>query len=238
MTRNSIRLLMTALLAPSWLQAQAGSGTVSGQVLDERQRPLYGARIDISAVPGPLTPFRPFQTATLTAADGTFTFNAAAGSYRVCAQLRASDLLDPCMWSKKPPVIDLKPGQTVRMRPLVLMRGYPLTVRLTDAQGLLAQEAAKRSGKAVMVEVADANGLPHLMPVRQQDPTAREHVIVVPRDTPLNISLHNQGFQIADDKGNAVASAGAHAFTAKIAGERTPRVFTFVVTGTGPTGKK
>jgi hypothetical protein len=66
----------------------------------------------------------------------------------------------------------------------------------------------------------------------------RNHVILVPRDTPVNIFLHNQGFQIADGKGTAVAATGAHAFTAKIAGERNPRIFTFVVTGVQPAGKK
>jgi len=227
-----------ALLGPTWLWAQAGGGTVSGQVLDERQRPLHGARIDISAVPGTVARFQPFQAARLTAADGTFTFNVAAGSYRVCVQLHNSDLLDPCMWSKKPPTADVRSGQTIRMTPLVLMRGYPLTVRLTDAKGLLAQETSKRSGNAVLVRVTDANGMPHPMNLRQQNATAREHVMLVPRDTPVNISLYNQGFQLADDKGNAVAGAGAHIFTVKIAGERNPRNFTFVVTGVKPAGPK
>ena len=226
-----MRLLMTALLGPASLWAQAGGGTVSGQILDQKQRPLHGARIDISAVPGPVTGFRPFQASKLTAADGTFTFNVAAGSYRVCAQLHNSDLLDPCMWSKKPPAADVKPGQTIRLTPLALMRGYPLTVRLTDAQGLLAQEKAKPSGKAVFVGVTDAIGMPHPLPTRQQNATAREHVVLVPRDTPVSIFLRTQGFQLADDKGKAVAATGAHTFTAKIAGERNPRIFTFVVTG-------
>jgi hypothetical protein len=178
--------------------------------------------------------FRPFQAARLTAADGTFTFNVAVGSYRVCVQLHNSDLLDPCMWSKKPPAADVKSGQTIRLRPVVLMRGYPLTVRLTDAKGLLAQETAKRSGRAILVRVTDASGMPQSMHVRQQNATAREHVVLVPRDTPVNISLYSQGFQLVDDKGNAVAATGAHAFTAKIAGERNPRSFTFVVTGIQP----
>jgi hypothetical protein len=220
------RLIMALGLAgPVW------AATISGQILDSRERPIYGARVDVSAVAGSAA-FKPFQASKLTLRDGTFTFTVNAGSYRICASVRKNVVLNPCVWSKTPPQATVTQNQTLVMKPLVLARGYPLTVQLNDTGTVLAQAAANRTGNTVVVGITAANGMFHPMPVRQTNATLREHVAMVPRDTPVQVSVVNRGFAMTDASGKAVPSGAApYQFSAVIAGEKKPRVFAFSVSG-------
>ena len=58
-------------------------------------------------------------------------------------------------------------------------------MQLNDTGTVLAQAAANRTGNTVVVGITAANGMFHPMPVRQTNATLREHVAMVPRDTPV-----------------------------------------------------
>jgi hypothetical protein len=225
-----MKTTLALFIAATSLVAQTGA--LTGQVTDERQRPIHGARVDISALPRKGVPFQPFQASVLTGTDGSFRFAASAGDYRVCVQLPKSDLLDPCLWAPAAPSVSVTAAQASRMPTIVLKRGYPLTLQFVDKQGALSQAAAEHSQKVILASISALNGMPYPIPVHRQDPQFREHTILVPRDMDLTISIYNKGFDIADSKGVAVA-AGSQPFSfhAKIAGERHPRLHTFYVNG-------
>ena len=227
-----MRTIAVAFLAAgvAWGQA-AATGTLAGQVLDERLKPVHGARVDVSLVPSGPGPFHPFQAAKLTASDGTFSVAAPAGNYRVCPQLPKSSLLNPCVWSRVAPGAAVKAGAVTQMRYIVMIRGYPLTVQLMDTASALFQESAKHSANLVLVGITAPNGMFQPMPVRQQNNALREHVAVVPRDTNLTVTVRNQGFNVTDSAGVAVTASQPYNFTAKIAGQKHPTAFTFYVNG-------
>jgi hypothetical protein len=210
--------------------AQTGNGTLTGQVLDEKQRPVHGARVEISLVPVGKGAFAPFQAHQFTTATGGFSFSLAAGSYQVCAELPKSDLLNPCVWGK-PGQTAVTAGKTTAMAATVLKRGYPLTVQLADPKGALAQFGGKATPNVVVVGVSAPDGMFHPMPVRQNNGALREHVMVVPRDLALAVTVHSNGFDLLDGTGKAIAFGQPYRFTAKIAGEKSPSWFGFTVNG-------
>lgn len=210
--------------------AQTGNGTLAGQVLDEKQRPVHGARVEISLVPVGKGAFQPLQAHQLTTAAGGFSISLAAGSYKVCAELQKSDLLNPCVWGK-PGQAAVTTGKTTAMAAIVLKRGYPLTVQLSDPKGALAQLVGKATPNVIVVGVSAPDGMFHPMPVRQKNGALREHVMAVPRDVVLAVTVHSSGFDLLDGTGKAIAFGQPYRFTAKIAGEKSPSWFGFTVNG-------
>src|SRR5207237_7922055 len=111
-------------------------------------------------------------------------------------------------------------------------RGYPITLQFVDPKSVLPQVAALPSSKMILAGVTAPDGMFYAMPIRQKSPTLREHVMLVPRDMNLTVTLHNRGFDMADSKGAAIAAAAQpYSFPVKIAGEKHPRLFTFQVNG-------
>lgn len=231
-----VLLLILSVLTPILIWAQARGGEIVGQVLDERQRPVVGARVAVHVLPSRGAKVEPFQASTLTAADGTFGFSVPQGDFRVCTQLPGSELLDRCLWSEKPPLAAVKTGQRTAMRPIVMRRGQAVSVSLEDPRALLREAKSTRPpvgnrGDEVLVGVTALNGMFLPMPVHKRDRTSREHRIFVPRDTPLRISVHSPGLNLADSEGKAIDSSRGHVFNARIANDRSKRRFVFRVTG-------
>ena len=84
----------------------------------------------------------------------------------------------------------------------------------------------------ILAGISAPNGMFYPMPVRQQNPGLREHVMLVPRDTDVTVTVHNRGFDLADLNGAAIAAGlQPYSFPIKIAGERHPRLYTFYVNG-------
>ncbi len=232
-----LRILLASVAGATLVCAQDRNSQIVGQVRDERQRPVNGARVDAYLLPESGAKVKPFRASALTAPNGTFKLSVPSGVFRVCVQLRRTELLDPCTWSAVPPRASVPANRTVQLPPIVLKRGYPLSVRLEDAQGLLlVQDKGKRAAGQVIVGVSAPNGMFLPMPVRGRSATARDHQLFVPRDTALRVSMHSRGFTLADESGAAVDAAKGHQFSAKLAGERSRRRFVFRVTGLRPEG--
>jgi hypothetical protein len=113
-----------------------------------------------------------------------------------------------------------------------MRRGLPLAVRFEDPHGLLPAPAlGKAPAGQVMVGIVAPNTIFVPMPIRTRWPGAREHVISVPPDTPITVSINANGILLADGKGKSIDTGHGYQFPAKIAGDPTPSKFTFQITG-------
>ena len=99
-----------------------------GQVRDERLRPIHGAQVSISVNPTPGSRERPFYQSTLTGPDGIYQFRAPSGSFRLCAQLPNSNLLDNCTWESAAAAVRTDGKQQTLAAPITLKRGIPVEV--------------------------------------------------------------------------------------------------------------
>lgn len=95
----------------------------------------------------------------VSARHGIFRASAPAGVFRICAQLPGSDLLDSCVWSRTPAEIVVAPSRTALVPPVVLRRGYAMTVEVEDVQQVLRKEAGKKGGPYLNVALAAPNGM-------------------------------------------------------------------------------
>lgn len=207
------------------------AGTIEGQIVDERLRPIVGATVSISAVPRAGVKFQPFLTSAVSARHGMFGASAPVGVFRICAQLPGSDLLDSCVWSRTPAEIAVTPSRTALVPPVVLRRGYAMTVEVEDVPQVLRKEAGKKGGPYLNVAMAAPNGM--YAPLKRTSKTsgADEFVAFIPRDTPVGFALESQRLKVKDDKGKDLDLKQAHKFEANIAGEKSPRRIKFRITG-------
>ena len=228
--RISLRVALLAGATVALLNSQT-SARITGQVRDQRLRPINGARVHAYIVPDGSRSVVPFQTSTLSSSDGGFQLAVPAGTFRICAELRKSELLDTCTW-EAPVKVTTVSSQTLQIPPIMLRRGYPLTVRFEDPQSLLpAPAVGKAQPNQVVVGITAPNGMFLPMPIRSRGPAAREHRLMVGRDKSMVVSIHAHGLGLSDDKGSALDAGKGHQFTTKIAGDKAPSTFTFRITG-------
>jgi hypothetical protein len=230
-----LRFLPLILLCSLLAQGQTRNARIAGQVLDERLRPISGARIDVSLVPDAGARVKPFQAATLSRMDGTFQIDVPAGTINVCAALPKSGLLDTCVWDRP-----LRPvasaGKTVLLKSMLLRRGYPVAVRIEDAGAVIANSLPKGplTKRQVLVGVALPNGGYLPAPLVSKSPTRRVHQLLVPRDTPISLSVFAKGLNVVDAKGAAVTADKTNRIVVKVGSDHSPREFVYTIQGAKP----
>jgi hypothetical protein len=199
---------------------------LQGTVLTEDGKPVAGAYVTAVTPGGPEGPSLR-KSAGLSNADGTFNVQGlpAGRTYTVCVQVPARDLLDPCRWSASAASARTEAGKNVTGLQIKLQRGATLRVRIEDPSKYLALERSI-PGAHLQVGVWTTNGLFYPAQVVSKQDQGREYAIAVPVATDLKLSVYSRAFELADDKGSALASAGASvAIRASTPGESTRYVF-------------
>ena len=205
-----------------------------GQVRDERLRPIHGARVSVSLNPTPGGKEKPFYQSTLTGADGIYRFKAPPGSFRLCAQLANSNLLDNCTWESNPAAIRTDGKQRALAAPITLKRGIPVEVYLEDTGKVLADIDAKGGKAPLLIGVRGMQGMFVPMRAHSRSEKAREFRLLVPRDTRLDLSIWSRSVSIANDKGVEMDVKNGKGTNVLISGSKTPRRYSFRVTGKQP----
>ena len=204
---------------------------LSGHVRDERHRPVQGALVTLSLSPPPGARVKPFLSTAKTARDGTFAASVPQGTYRLCAQLPDSQLLDSCTWAAGPGTISTGGARTLALPPITLKRGYPLEVAVEDGGKVLTELASRGPAKPLLIGVRGGNGMFRPLTLRSKRGETQEFSLLVPRDTALELSVSSRDVTLADDKGAALDASKGAKTGVKISGARTQRRFTFRVTG-------
>lgn len=234
-THSNLILIGLGLALSGHLMGQ--NSTVNGHVRDERHRPVHGALVSISLSPPPGARVKPFLVSTKTGRDGTFSAAVPRGAYRICAQLPNSQLLDNCTWAPSANTVQTGGLQSIAAPAITLKRGYPIEVAVEDNGKVLSDLASKGPNKPLMIGIRGSNGMFIPLADRPKRGETHEYRMLVPRDTPLELSLSSREVTLADDKGAAVDPKKGAKVPIKLSGARTQRRFTFRVTGKQGGGK-
>lgn len=207
------------------------ANTLSGHVRDERLRPIQGAVVRVSLNLPPAARAKPVLLSTKTGRDGTFTLTAPPGSYRYCAQLPNSELLDSCAWTARADTIEITGGKATAAPAITLKRGYGLEVAVEDGGKVLAGLTASGPAKPLLIGIRGGNGMFTPLAAQPRRGNLYEYRILVPRDTPLELSVYSREVALADGGGAALDVKKGVRIPVNVSGSRTQRRFTFKVTG-------
>jgi hypothetical protein len=163
------------------------TGTVQGIASSDDGKPISAASI-IATRTSPATPV--VSLSSVSARDGAFTIaSLPAGTYRLCIQVRASEYLDPCIWSSEQTTVTLAEGQVrADLRPQAARRSF-MCVRINDPNKRLKRDA--RSGKSapLLLGVWTPSKLFIPMAMNAEDEAGRNFQVLVPLDADLWLSV-------------------------------------------------
>jgi len=208
--RNRSGLLAAAMLASAGsILAQTTPGSIQGKVLSADGKPIpraaiyYGrsGRTKGKAAASVLPPVLSAKAGL----DGSFTLpNLTPGGWIVCAE--AAGYLNPCHWSTAP-AFTVAAGQTVPNAVVHMDQAYTLQIRISDPQGLLANEG-KVPGAVLHLGVQAPSGAFQRATLAGKDSSGRSYTLAVPLKTAANLFVSGGAFQLNDDSGLQLAKNG------------------------------
>jgi hypothetical protein len=228
--------LIAVSLLEIWVHAQtrapiatvpSSSASLSGSVRDESDNPVQ-ATVTIAT--------QGLRQSALTASNGAFTFsNLKTGMFFVCAVpppgTNGAYYVDSCLWQNQNSVyVPLAPGQIQQNVMVPIQHGYPLDIRVNDPSALLPAPIGNISANALAIHVIGPSGLAQPVPIASKSATSRDHILVVPYNTPLQLLIHSSNFALKDANGNALAPTTQTSFTIPEGGSPP----SFVVNVVGP----
>ncbi|HLI86675.1 MAG TPA: carboxypeptidase-like regulatory domain-containing protein [Bryobacteraceae bacterium] len=211
---------------PLAVTVSPSSASLSGFVRDESNNPVQ-ATVTIAT--------QGLRQSQLTAADGSFSFsNLKTGMFFACAVpppgTNGQRYVNSCLWQDRNSVyVPLAPGQIRQNVVVPLQHGYPLHVHVNDPAALLPAPLGKIAGNELAIHVIGPSGLAHPVPIASQDAKGRDHVLVVPYNTPLQLLIHSSSFALKDAGGNALAPTSKTGFAVTQGGQ--PPAFVVNVSG-------
>ena len=192
------------------LAVRSEGATITGKVIDTSNRAVASAIVTISeGAPSKSTPPTFHGAGTQTAADGTFSFaNLNAGTYLLCSQVPKGTLLNPCQWTKTPPLLTVASATATASITLTMNPGYRLPVRVNDPQNLLAANEGKTPGAHLLIGV---NGGYHFeeATIDSADAAGRNVSLLVPFGAPIAVTVQSNFFKLQDGAGSALNKANA-----------------------------
>jgi hypothetical protein len=203
LSRQATAVLIVSIFLTRAVLAQTGG--IQGIVLDSKNKPVNNSLVIAGHAPasGAADP-KGRNLHAITDKAGAFSFSALpVGSYRICVQAPATDLLDPCQWSA-PVIAKVIAGQAGSPVHIVLDQGIPLNIRIDDVGQLLAKSEGKIAGAHLSVGVWGGNNLFHAAPIAGKDSSGRNHMIYVPKGRLVHVSAFSKYFHLAEAPTTAV----------------------------------
>lgn len=215
--------IAAAGLACAFAAYGQSEASISGHLTDPTGAPIAGIAISLIKLPSSRSP-EPKSYHVMSTGDGFYRAYVPSGSYRICAE-EAQGYLDPCQW--QPDAVDIMvSGRTTHN--VVLQRGWPLSVHIIDATGLLiGAPPASVSAPTASVSITDSNGKTRLIPFRKTAGGVHEFSVVAPTASyTLNVASSEAAFAGPD---GAIGPAGSFSALVNIA--VAPAVIALKVTG-------
>jgi hypothetical protein len=78
---------------------------------------------------------------------------------------------------------------------------------------LLPAPIGKVGRNALTIHIIGPSGLAQPVPITSQNATGRDHVLVVPYNTQLQLLIHSSSFALTDGNGNTLAPTTKTSFT-------------------------
>ena len=165
--------------------------------------------------------------------DGAFAFsNLPAGAYHLCVQVPAGGYLNPCAWSNTPPALTIAAGQSVTGFQVKIAAGSVLKLRLNDPNSVLKSAGAAPPPVMMSVHAPGALFVPFAMSAKDQN--GSDHVVTIPFDVPVRVSVQSNQLSLANSDGPPVAAGSAVSVTHSSSSVSAAPVLTFQITGAKP----
>jgi hypothetical protein len=186
------------------------AATITGKVIDTTNHPIESAIVTISeGAVSKTTPLTFHGASTQTAADGTFSFtNLDAGTYLLCSQVPHGTLIDPCQWTKSPPLAIVASATATATIMLTMNPGYLLPIRVNDPQNLLSANEGKPPGAHLLIGVSGGYHFDEAL-VDSADSAGRNVSLLVPLGAPIAVTVQSNFFKLQDGSGNALSRTNA-----------------------------
>jgi len=206
MIRTGFRVFLASLgVLSCWAQA-AGTGQISGTVVDESGQPVELAFVSITRFP--YNPKEgPASVGYTTAKDGKFTFTGLGGAtYSACVYTALQrGFLDTCEWRKQTDLA-LKDGASATGVVLKIEKGAQVTFEVSDPQGL---KAAADSAAAVPIAhfglVSDI-GSHHYGRFYYSQDGKHTYILNVPFGRTMSVRVVPVSVSVTDSSGRSIAT--------------------------------
>jgi hypothetical protein len=234
-----MKYFLALLVAVQAAPAQTGTAGIAGTVLDANTlKPVPAALV--MAVPGGAPPL---GRNTKSGGDGAFQVQGlTAGTFTLCVQA-GDGYLDPCQWNGSPVTVTLAAGQAATGISVRLTAASVVTIRVQDAQNVLAQKTKDGRRPELTLGVWGPRGLYY--PVRPVDGSSSiggqqpgvngySYQIGVPRDIALKLQISSRDLKLGDALGAALAGNSSQQAFQQVTGDASPKSFAFTVLGLLP----
>ena len=131
----------------------------------------------------------------------------------------AAPFVDSCLCQDRNSLqVPLAPLQKTQGIVVPVRHGHPLKIRVNDPSALLPAAIGTTAANHLAIHVIGPSGLAQPVPIASQDAKGRNHMLVVPYDTPLKLLVHSSTFILKDGSGKDLAETTTTIFTASQAG--------------------
>lgn len=156
--------------------------TLVARILSDQGRPVSNVTVSVQAtiaVAAKGVAVQPQPYFANTDSQGVFSIVLpAAGTYSVCVELPAQQLLNSCEWNLSQSIVQV--GTPVSAIPVItLITGIPLNIRLDDPTGILPKLGFSGSA-SVSFSILEAKGNSHLASLVSADNSGFNYRILVP----------------------------------------------------------
>lgn len=218
-------------------QAQLTSGgVITGMLRGDDAMAIIGGNVSLQRRP-PYPPGRLRMTewSATTGAAGSFRFDDLyGGPYHLCAQVQGSTWLNPCEWGGLSPTVSLSGTQPSASVTIILKKGVAVPIRVDDPGQLLTQNEGKTPGAHLLLGAGNDAFVFQQARVTSQDSTGRNHQIVIPFDTPVQLVVSSSFFQLSNvTTGLPLPRAGSTVIPVTVPSGQQPATVRLIVTGVG-----
>ena len=95
-----------------------------------------------------------------------------------------------------------------------LKHGHTLQIHVNDPKGLLPAPIGTTGANHLAIHVIGPSGLAQPVPIVSRSATSRDHLLVVPYDTPLKLLIHSSTFALKDAGSKGLNATSTTNFTA------------------------
>jgi hypothetical protein len=205
----AITAITAAAQGPS-IKPGGTTGQISGTVRDDAGVPVAGAQVLVGRtfpIVG-VTGARAFNT--VTDAQGRYSVaNLSAGSYKICPSAADRQLLDPCLWAAKQPLVNLVAGQNAVVN-VALETGSYVQVRVDDPGAKVAAVENQNSGvRPYSLSIRSTHGTPIDLDEMARDKNGRNYWVLVPKATDVALKFDPGQMNVSRQDGSKVSATDA-----------------------------